>query len=161
MTEREHADNERLEIGQAIVQRIRSETNNEYAYFSGHDEGEDVFVTLYLTERDRCLPDHLIGDDLLLDIRAMYCQVFDGLREELRSRLGIQDFLWLAIDPSYEDSTFSVLCSDEQVLMLHWAKAWNFYWPDEGAMASDLGSIYEEAAKRLASAPERRDEPGV
>ena len=151
---------ERLAIGRSIVERIRSEANNEYGYFSGR-EGEDVFQTLCLTERDRCIPDHLTGDDLLLDIRAMYCQVFDGLREELRERLGLQEFLWLAVDPSYEDSTFSVLCTDEQVLMLHWAKAWNFYWPDEETMAADLGRIYEEAAKRLHGAAERQDEPGV
>src|SRR3989304_9856120 len=104
MSEKDNPD-ESLDMGRSIVGRIRSEANAEFAYFSG-DEGEDVFATLYLTERDRCLPDHLIGDDLLLDIRAMYCQVFDGLREELRSRLGISEFLWLSVDPSHRDSPF-------------------------------------------------------
>ena len=160
MSEREESSEERLAIGQSIIERIRRETNHEYGYFSG-DEGEDVFVSLYLTERDSCLPAHLTADDLLLDIRAMFCQVFDGLRDELKSRLGIADPLWLAVDPSYEDTSFSVLCSDQQVLMLHWTKAWNFFWPDEQAMAADLGSIYEEAAQRLVPALERRDGPGV
>ena len=61
--------------------------------------------------------------------------------------------LWLAVDPSYEDSTFSVLCSDEAVLLLHWGKAWNFFWPDEDSMATDLGGMYQEAAARLSPDP--------
>jgi hypothetical protein len=102
----------------------------------------------------------MLGDDVLKDVSAMFRQVFDGVREELKTRAGVQDTLWLAIDPSYEDSTFSVLCTDEQVLMLHWSKAWNFYWPDEAAMALDLGRIYEEAAAKLAP-PGRTDGSGV
>ena len=138
MVEGENRDEELISIGRSIVDRIRRETNDEYAYFSPGES--DVFRTLYLTESDRCLPDHFIGDDLLRDIRAIYAQVFDGLREELRDRLGLRG-LWLAIDPSYEDLTFTVLCTHEQVLMLHWSKAWNFFWPDEEAMAADLGRI--------------------
>jgi hypothetical protein len=44
---------------------------------------------------------------------------------------------------------------------LYWSKAWNFYWPDEEAMAVDLGRMYEEAAGRLEGAAERQDEPEV
>ena len=163
MTERANNAENESEVpaaGRSIVDRIRSETNNEFAYFSGR-EGEDVFATLYLTERDRSIPDQLIGDDLLIDIRTLFYQVFDGLREELKERLGIRDSLWLAVDPSYEDSTFSVLCTDEQVLMLHWSKAWNFYWPREEAMVEYLGRLYDEAAKRLRPPAERQDAPGV
>jgi hypothetical protein len=103
----------------------------------------------------------LLGDDVLIDVRAMFSQVFDALREELRQRLDLKEFLWLAVDPSYEDSTFTVLCSDEQVLLLYWSKAWNFYWPSEEVMALELGQMYEEAAGRLTNLPERRHEPGV
>jgi hypothetical protein len=160
VTERPGQEDEILAIGRSIVERIRAEANNEYGWFSGED-GEDVFQTLYLTERHSSLPDHLIRDDLLADIRAMYYQVFDALREELKSRLPRSESLWLAIDPSHEDSTFSVLCSEEQVLLLHWKKAWNFYWPNEEAMALDLGRMYEGATRRLTDPAERRHEPGV
>lgn len=158
MVERLHEDEERRQIGRSIVGRIRREANDEYAYFSGR-EGEAVFATLYLTQRDVCLPEHLIGDDVLTDIHAMFAQVFSAVGDELLERIGRRERILLAVEPSYEDSTFSVLCTEERVLMLHWSKAWHFYWPGEDAMADDLGRIYEEAATRLRGGPERRHEP--
>ena len=160
MTEREGPTEERLAIGRSIAERIRSETNNEYAHFSG-DEDEDVFAALYLTERDGCLPGRFVGDDLLLDIRALYYQVFDGIREELEARLGRHDFIWVAVDPSYEDSTTVVMCTDEIVLLMYWGKAWNFHWENEDEIAAELGRMYGVAAARLAPTAERQDGPGV
>ena len=81
--------------------------------------------------------------------------MFGGLRQELRSRLNLQEQLWLCIEPSYDDSTFSVLCSQERVLTLHWRKARNFWWPDEAAMASELAGLYEQAASCLPSLAEK------
>jgi len=156
MTER--PQEEQLQVGRSIVDRIRIETNAEFAHFAGED-GEDVFATLYLKERDVCVPEHLLGDDVLMDVHALFCQVFDGIREELDERHGREGFIWIAVDPSYEDSTFTVMCTDERVLLLYWSKAWNFYWQSEEEMAEELAGLYETAAAGLLAArAERKDD---
>lgn len=106
------------------------------------------------------MPEHLLGDDVLMDVRALFYQVFDGIREELRERHRGEGFIWLAVDPSYEDSTMTVMCTDEKVLLLYWGKAWNFYWGSEEEMAQELGRMYLAAAHQLGlDRPEREHGP--
>ncbi len=144
------------------MERIRREANDEYAYFDG-DEDEDVFHTLYLTPRHTAVPDHLLSEDLLLDIhmdiRELYFQVFDGVRAELLATFGQERPIWIAVDPSVDDHSTAILCTDESVLFIEWRKAWNFWWRSEEAMAGDLGRWYTAAATRLGRelAREQRD----
>lgn len=159
MTERDDsgatAEEHRLAAGRRIMERIRAEANEEYGYFQG-DEGEDVFCSLYLTPRDTSIPEHLLKDDLLLgihsDIRQLFFQVYDGIRAELLQRFGRERGTWLVVDPSVDDHSTTVICADGTVLLLDSTKAWNFWWEDGAAMASDLGKWYENAAARFPSA---------
>ncbi len=138
---------EALAAGRPIVDRIRNELNLSA---DGSDADTiDVFKALLLTERDVCIPDELIGEDLLLDIHSLYYRVFDAVREELLDNVDGDRFVFVVIDPSYEDTTTVVLCTEEQVLLMYWCKAWNFYWETEDAMAKTLGELYQEAAHRL------------
>ena len=136
--------------------RIRSEVNSDWSHFQGA-ENEDVFGSLYLTERHGCIPDHLLGDEILVDIHNLFYCVFDGLREELAERIATKEPIFIAVDPAYEDNTLVVMCTYEKVLHLYWSKAWNFYWDDESEMAEELGRLYEGAEQRLA-APGRESE---
>jgi hypothetical protein len=162
-SEREHSTpestGERWPVGRSILQRIRTEVNDEASAFAG-DEGEDVFQTLYLTERFGCIPDHLLGEDLLQDIRSLYYYVLDGVRGELEERLSPQGFLWIVIDPSYEDTTAAALLTDERVLLVEHSKAWNFYWESEEEMAEDLENRYMQAAERVPSRSRVEPLPG-
>jgi hypothetical protein len=140
---------ERFPIGRSIVNRIRTEVNDEGGPFAAADV-DDLFALLYLTERDGCVPDEILsGEDLTNDIRNLYYCVFDGVRSELKERLPTREFLWVIVDASYEDATEYVLMTDEKVLVAGHAKAWNFYWSSEDEMARDLEEWYRGAASRL------------
>lgn len=160
MTEREgargEAEEQRLATGRKIMERIRSEANEEYGYFDGK-EGEDVFRSLYLTPRHTSIPEHLVSDNFELgiqgDIRELFFQVYDGVRAELLGRFGRGHGIWLVVDASIDDHTTAVLCAEGTVLLLNSVKAWNFWWPDEEAMAGDLGEWYESAAARYPTNP--------
>ena len=140
--------NERWSIGRSILERIRSEVNGEDGHFRG-EEGESVFVSLYLTERYGCIPDHLLGEDILIDIRNLYYWVLDGVRDELKERAGADQSLWIVVDPSYEDSPYAVLMTDENVLLRIITKAWHFYWENEEEMAQELEAWYGRAGHNL------------
>lgn len=162
MTEARHSNESEnlVAIGRRIIERVRREANNEYSYFDG-DEGEDVFRTLYLVPRDMAVPEHLLSDDTLLDIhmdiRQLFFQVFDGVRAELLDHFGRDRGIWIAVDPSVDDHTTAILCTDETVLCIVATKPWNFWWRSEEAMAGDLGRWYTTAAERLVA--ERQSRP--
>jgi hypothetical protein len=130
------------------MERIRGDVNDEASAFTG-EEGEDVFQTLYLRERFGCIPDHLLGDDLMQDIRSLYYYVLNGVRSELQERLSPPGFMWIIIDPSYEDTTSAALITDDRVLLVEHSKAWNFYWESEEEMAEELEGWYQRAAEHM------------
>jgi hypothetical protein len=148
---------EHLSIGHAIVNRIRSVTNHELGTFTPVDEETDVFQLLYLTQRDTCVPEELLSDDLLLAIREMYVTILDGIREELRARVRADASAWILVDPSYEDTTSFALITEEHVLLSGWRKAWNFYWDSEDSMAEELDGWYHVAAARLSRSPSNEE----
>lgn len=154
-------EQERLDIGRHILDRIRADANGEFGYFGSGEPDEDVFRALYLTERETAVPEQFVSDDLLhelsMDVRAMYGQVFNGLREELWERMGRQESFWVVIDPAVDDHTLTVFCTDRSVLLFNGTKPWNFRWDSEDAMVADLGSWYEVAAAGLLA--ERRGGP--
>lgn len=164
-TGNESTPGERYPIGRSIMNRIRTELDDEGGPFAVGDDVEDLFALLYLTERDGCIPNEVLsGDDLTSDIRRLYSCVFDGVRSELNERVPTREFLWVIVDASYEDATGYVLMTDEKVLLAGHAKAWHFYWDSEDEMAKDLESWYHGAAARLrpaeAAAPIEREGPG-
>lgn len=135
-------------IGQSILERLRTETNEALGDFEDESRA-DPFKDVYLTPRDTAVPDAYLGDDLLLDIRELYARFLWSIADELRSRHIQAPAAWIAVDPSYEDTTVAVLGSGEELLYLHVSKAWNFHWPDEASLARELEDIYGRAEQRL------------
>jgi len=149
---------ERLAIGTSIVGRIRAEANAIDGWFFQDDVG-DVFNDLYLKERETAIPERLVDDGELGvegGIKEMFYLVFDGLRRELRFRMGIAESHWVYVDSATEDSTTAILCTDESVLALYSKKPWRFYWANESEMAAQLGEVYEGAASRLLAERQRK-----
>ncbi len=134
--------------GRTILDRVRRETNDDFGYFAPAWDGEDVFHSLYLTARATAIPEHLLGHDIHMDVRALHSQVFNGIRDELVEESGRRP-IWVVVDPALEDHTISVICTDESLLLIHWSRAWQFSWPDEEAMAEELSRWYAGAAGRL------------
>jgi hypothetical protein len=134
-------------LGLEILESVRAATNDNSGHFLNMDD-DDLFRQIYLTERKQPIPDAILNDPLS-DIRAMYAQVFGGVRDGLAARLGREEQVWVYIDPWIDDATTMVMCTDHTLLLLHRSKPWNFWWPDELSMAGDLGSWYETAANRL------------
>lgn len=145
------ADPEELEIGRSILDRIRREVNEEYRPLA--EEDQDIFKTLYLTERELCVPDFLLGEDVMEDIISIYYFVFDGIREELEERLGTKEWISIYVQPSYQDVSFAVMATEEKVLLVVGRKPWGFWWESEAAMAEELESWYEAAARGLRAEP--------
>lgn len=119
------------------------------ASFVASGDQSDIFSMLYVTERDGCVPEELLEDELLSGIHAMYYAVLDGLRDELRERTRTRDSMSILVDPSYEDTTAFALITDDLVLCTGWRKAWHFYWDSEDEMAEELEGWYQPAAERL------------
>jgi hypothetical protein len=140
-----------LATGRRIVGRIRDDANGGDGYFYSGDD-EDLLRSLYLTSRDTAIPEHLLSDDYLHDIhgdiRALYGQVFNGIRAELIENYG-PSTIWVVVDPGIEDCTLSVLCTDQSLLLMHSSRAWQFFWRTEDEAAEELGRWYEGAAARL------------
>jgi hypothetical protein len=147
---------ERLALGMGIVERVRLRANGETRYFSGED-GRDFFHQLYLEPRTTAVPEDLAGewDERTSDVRALYAQVFDAVREELDERMGRDESHWLDIDVAIDDHTTAILSTDQSVLMRYSEKPWRFTWESEAAMAESLRDIYETAATRLLAERQR------
>ena len=144
---------ERWPIGRAVVKRIRADVNDPMSPLV--DRGvEDPFTQLYLRERDGCVPDELVDEDLISGIRSMYCAVLDGVCAELRERAAPQIPMNIVIDASYDDKTTFVVHIFDKVLLSGGMKAWNFFWDSEDEMAKDMEDWYHRAATAVARRPE-------
>ncbi len=141
---------ERLDLGMSIVERVRERANGESRYFAG-EAGYDFFRELYLEPRSTAVPEQLAGDadELNGDVRAIYAQVFEAVREELEARMGREESHWLDIDVALDDHTTAIFSTDQSVLMRYSMKPWRFTWESEEGMAGTLSDIYEIAAARL------------
>ena len=145
-------------LGLPIVEKIRHGTNNNTGYFLNFDDG-DLFTEVYLTERAGAVPEAIL-DDPFLDIRAMYAQVFHGVREQLAEEHGMLEQVWIYVDPWVDGMSTVLMTTDHELLLLHRSEPWRFFWKDEHAMATDLGRWYETAARRLLAGRDERKNDG-
>lgn len=149
MSNERREDNERSPIGRAIVDRVRTEVNDDWGW-SPTPEAPDAFAALYLSERDGCLPEEFEDVDVTAGIHAMYYAVLDSLRVELRQRAFPRELLQIVIDPSYEDTTTFIVHNSDRVVFADDRKAWHFFWESEDAMAEELEEWYQAAWERMA-----------
>ena len=144
---------ERWPIGRAVVERVRADVNAAMSPFV--ERGiDDPFTHIYLSERDSCVPDELVDEDLVSGIHSMYYAVLDGVCAELRERRAEQLPMNIVIDASYDDTTTFVVHTYDKVLLSGGMKAWNFYWDSEDEMAKDMEDWYARAASVLPTSPE-------
>ncbi len=142
-------------IGRVILERLRRHMNVDCTGFDA-DRDEDLFKDLYLTERHECIPDHLLGDDLMSDIITMYYDLFDAVRGEILERAKPLETINILVQPDYEDATFVVVATNTRVLLIDSSKPWHLWWEDEEGMARDLEGWYRFAERRLAEPPSPR-----
>ena len=142
-------------IGRAILERLRRHMNVECTGFDA-DPDEDLFTDLYLAEKHGCIPEHLLGEDVMSDIITMYYDLFDAVRKELLERVKPLEPIHILVQPDYEDVTFTVVATGTRVLLVDSTKAWHLWWEDEGKMARDLEGWYHFAERRLLDPPSPR-----
>jgi len=139
-------------LGRSILRRLKKTVNEEWDS-SLVEEDEDTFKTLYLTERRVCIPEHLLGGEIMEDIMSLFYYPLSAIREELKKRTGTKEFIWVFVQPSYTDTSFAVMVTGEKVLLTVSDKAWNFFWEGEEEMVKELESWYQIAETRLKGGP--------
>lgn len=128
--------------GKALLSHVRKRVNECYYR-------EDAFRKMYLEEPDGCVPEDLIGDDLLSDIKNKYYWPVDAVRDQLEREFGRDPPMWIYVDPSYEDSTWALLTLDNRhILLTHCQKPWQFWFESEAEMRKELLEWYRSAQRR-------------
>jgi len=145
-------EREEYPLGRSIPRRLRKTLNEDWDYWLP-EEGEDLVKTLCLTERQVCIPEHLLGDEIVEDIISLFNYPLSAVREELKERTGRKEFIWIFVEPSYTDTSFAVMMSGEKVLLTVSDKAWNFFWDSEEEMVKELERWYQIAEARLKGGP--------
>jgi hypothetical protein len=110
----------------------------------------EAFEKLYMGEKHECIPDDLMGDDLLLDIKEKFHSIFHPLREQLEKERLAEKPIYIFVDPSYEDTTAAIMTHEaDEVLFILYRKAWHLSWATEKEMEEELNEIYERIKERL------------
>jgi len=143
---------EEYPIGRSILRRLRKALNEEWGSWLV-DEDEDTFKTLYLTEHRVCIPEHLLGDGIVEDIVSLFYYPLFAVREELKERTGVKEFISIFVQPSYMDTCVAVMVAGEKAVLTVSGKAWNFYWDSEEEMVKELESWYQTAEARFKGRP--------
>jgi hypothetical protein len=119
-------------------------------YVAGQFGNPEAFEKLYIGEKHECIPDELMGEDLLLDIKEKFYSIFYPLREELEKENLTKKPVYIFIDPSYEDTTTAIVTHDaDEVLFILYRKPWHLCWESEEEMNTELNEIYEHIKNRL------------
>jgi len=140
-------------IGRSILRRLKKTVNEEWDSWLVEEDG-DTFETLYLTERQVCIPEHLLSGEIMEDIMSLFYYPLSAIREELKDRTGTKEFIWVFAEPSYTDTSFALMVTGEKVLLAVSDKAWNFFfWDSEEEMVKELEGWYQTAEARLKGGP--------
>lgn len=110
----------------------------------------DAFEKLYIGRKDSCIPDELIGEDLLLDIKDKFYSILHPIRERLEKEKMAKKPIYIFVDPSYEDITAAIVTYDnEEILYTFYEKPWCLNWETTRDMEEELNEIYEETKGKL------------
>jgi len=125
-----------------MLARVRQQINEAHG-------DRTAFRKMYLQEPDGCVPQEFIGDDLMSAIKDKFYWPFDAVRDQLEREFGTERCMWIHIDPTYEDTTYTLLTlENEHLLYTYCAKAWKFWWPDEDEMKKELLEWHQTARER-------------
>lgn len=110
----------------------------------------EAFEKLYMGEKHECVPDDLMGDDLLLDIKEKFYSILHPIRERLEKEGMTKKPIYIFVDPSYEDVTTAIMTHGaEEVLYIIYRKPWHLNWETTKEMEEELNEIYERIKEKL------------
>jgi len=110
----------------------------------------DAFKKLYIGSKDSCIPEDLMGEDLLLDIKEKFYSILHPIRERLEKEKMAKKPIYIFVDPSYEDITAAIVTYDnEEILYTFYEKPWRLNWETTREMEEELNEIYEEIKGKL------------
>jgi hypothetical protein len=104
---------------------------------------------MYLEEPHGCVPEDLLGEELLSDVKSKFYWPMDAVRRQLAVVLGPNRPMFVYVDPSYEDATHAFLTlGDREILAACSCDAWKFWFEDESQMRTRLREWYKSAWER-------------
>jgi len=110
----------------------------------------DAFEKLYIGKKGSCIPEDLIREDLLLDIKEKFYCILHPIRERLEKEKVAKKPVYIYVDPSYEAHTIAVLAYDNKdILFTIYEKPWRLYWETTRDMEEELNKIYEVIKGKL------------
>ncbi len=110
----------------------------------------DAFEKLYIGRKDSCIPEDLIGEDLLLNIKEKFYSILHLIREQLEKEKIAKKPIYILVNPSYEDITAAIVTYDnKEILYTFYEKPWRLNWETTKEMEEELNEIYEEIRRKL------------
>lgn len=132
-----------------MLAHVRKMTNETY-------DRRDAFRKMYLEEPNGCIPDELMGEELLYDVKNKFYWPMDAVRVQLEKEFGTEQSMWVYVDPTYEDTTWALLTLDNRhVLLTYCEKAWKFWFEGEAEMRKELRQWYRKAKERYLEVAEK------
>jgi len=119
-------------------------------YVSEQFRDPHAFEKLYIGEKNTCIPEDLLGEDLLLDIKEKFYSIFHPIRERLEKEKLAEKSIYIFVDPSYENITTAIVTyGTEKILYILYEKPWRLRWQTTKEMEEELNEIYAEIKGKL------------
>lgn len=100
--------------------------------FGEEDDPDEAIRQLYIGQKDGCVPDDYIGDDLGRAIYRKFYSMGDAIRKLVA--VAPDDLVEIHIEADYVDMTWMAFICEDQILLLWQCKPWNFCWSSVDAM---------------------------
>jgi len=100
-------------------------------------------------DREGCVHEDWIGDDILLDISNMFYSFYRPIANELERESGTKESIFIHIEPSYEDTTITLAYQSSMILYKDACKPWHFYFENEKELNEYAEQVYKEMKGNL------------
>ena len=142
------------ELYEALKKRLVELYQGSFEVNAGEDEGEVIARKLYLEDQAGCVPDEILGEELLYAIKSKYYEFFavikDRLQKEYIEKKKIRHHcISIFVDQSFEDTTAVVITFRDAELFEHTSKAWNFIWPSLAELQKEMTDTFYQMQARL------------
>jgi hypothetical protein len=109
------------------------------------------FEDVYLSEYEGCIPDELLGEDVMRDIQGKFYCFYRPIVDFAEAKLGVKSMVRIAVDPSYEDTSLVVVFHPDSGKVLYTAdlKAWNLVFANEEELGRHAVGVYRTILKGL------------
>ena len=132
-----------MNLGNKFVQHVKEKVNDAF-------NNENAFEMLYIGEKDSCIPDELISEDINIDIHAKFYWLLDSVRKEIEKKYKFDDPIYIFVDTSWQDESYAIMTLDDKyVFHVLSEKSWNLYWNSKEEMSKELEDIYNQIDSKL------------